>query len=311
MEFRTEAKIIRLEDITSKINAEPNKRGRREDDGKNISGYNEAVYTSTGTKLLKHLDRLQDAQNGIWRPVNLQIAPTDKCNLECNFCSVWKRDGDTIPIDRLKRTIDDFMEVGPLKSAEVTGGGDPTLYKDLPELINYLSAQNIDTGLITNGLLLKKYPDSLLEKLKWLRISLSFLDAENYYGENSKVMKDIQIPDIDVDLGLSYVWTPSSNLEKLHRIAEIAERTNPNFVRIVPNCQSPEEQRKYKEEVSPLLEQFPNFFFQTKEYSVHFACRVGYLKPFLNADGNLYHCSASPLYTGRFSEEWKIEVWMM
>jgi MoaA/NifB/PqqE/SkfB family radical SAM enzyme len=165
--------------------------------------------------------------------------------------------------------------------------------------------------MITNGLLLNRVPQETLDSLKWLRVSMSFLDASNYYGNSANVTKrnplsEISIPKIKGTLGLSYVWTPSSDKTKLDRIKEFASNSNASFVRIVPNCQSPEEQAKYKEMITPLMEEFPKFFFQSKSYDIHFACRVGYLKPFLNSDGNLYHCSASPLYTGKFSEEWKI-----
>ena len=95
----------------------------------------EEVFTSTGTKLLKHLDRLREYQEkGVLRPLTLQIAPTDKCNLDCTYCSVKEREGDEIPFEKLMPVIDTFVELG-IVSAEITGGGDPTLYPNVNELI--------------------------------------------------------------------------------------------------------------------------------------------------------------------------------
>ena len=51
----------------------------------------ESVMTSTNVKLYQQLDRLMDAQKGIWRPVSLQVSPTDKCDYECTFCSTGFR----------------------------------------------------------------------------------------------------------------------------------------------------------------------------------------------------------------------------
>ena len=315
MEFKTKKKIEKLRDLVDNVHTfagENNARGRNEadippDDKKML----ESVYTSTGTKMLQHLDRLEDAKRGVWRPITLQISPTDNCNLECGFCSTWNREGDTIPIGDLEDCIDDFVDVGPILSAEITGGGDPTMYKELPRLVDYLDSKDVDVGMITNGLLLNKVPQDTLDTLKWMRISMSFLDAENYYGNDGDTTKrdpldSIVIPEIKGTLGLSYVWTPGSDISKLEKISEFAKRSRPSFVRIVPNCQSPEQQAEYKEAITPLMEEFPGMFFQSKSYDIHDACRIGRLKPFLNSDGKLYQCSASPLYTGNFSEAWKI-----
>ena len=77
-------------------------------------------------------------------------------------------------------------------------------------------------------------------------------------------------------------------------------------MRIVPNCLNTAEQEKYKKDLLPIINKREGFFFQTKSYSVYKNCYIGYLKPFLNADGNIYHCSAAPLYNLKFSEPWKI-----
>lgn len=319
MEFKDPKKIANLDALALDVDAKSTRHGRRETDMTEEDKKNEleAVYTSTPTKLLQHMDRLQDAQNGVWRPINLQIAPTDKCNLECRFCSVYRRDGDTIPIDNLKRCIDDFLEVGPIKSVEVTGGGDPTLYPHLTELISYLAEREVSIGMITNGILLHRVPQETLDKLTWLRVSLSFLDKENYYP-GAKPKDIISIPKIKGDLGLSYVWNINSSdfpdltellfsaEDKFRRIQEIAKETNPKFIRIVPDCHNPEEQKFFKEKIAPHVQKYNVAFPQSKEYDVHYACRIGYLKPFLNADGYLYHCSASPLYKGKFEKEWRI-----
>ena len=51
----------------------------------------ESIMTSTNIKLYQHLDRLADAQKGNWKPISLQLSPTDKCDYECTFCSTGYR----------------------------------------------------------------------------------------------------------------------------------------------------------------------------------------------------------------------------
>jgi len=312
--FRSGGKIARLQEVTRQFESgllEPTKEVKVGDQSRN-----EAVFTSTTSKLAKHVDRVRlGREEGEWHPVNLQISPTDRCNLECNFCSTWGRQGDEIPIYNLKKCIDEFMEVGPLMSAEVTGGGDPTVYPDLEELIHHLGDNGLDIGMISNGLLMHRIDPRALERLTWVRVSLSYLDAKNYYGSEKdrgpKMVKDLKWPEFsdETTVGFSYVWTQaSSDRSVLDRIVALRDRINPAYIRIVPNCQNPLEQEMFREKAAPMIAEVlgKEAFSQTKDYGVHDTCRIGALKPFLNSDGVLYHCSAVPLYKGYFTKPWDI-----
>ena len=178
----------------------------------------EKAYTSTGAKLLRNFDRLRIAkEEHKWYPITLQLAPTDACNLDCTFCSVKNRRGDVLKLDDIKNAIDDFVFL-KLKCVEVTGGGDPTLYPEINELLDYLFQNNLKVGLITNGLELKRISQNFLNKLSWLRVSLSVLDTENLKSKKYTI-GDIDLSNIDVPLGLSYGWNQTSNLNKLEKIA--------------------------------------------------------------------------------------------
>ena len=265
----------------------------------------ETVFTSTGVKLLGHLDRLLEyQQTGLLRPVSLQIAPTDKCNLKCEFCSVKYRDGDEIPLVELTKCIDEFKELGIL-SCEVTGGGDPTCYPKINELLDYITSRKLEAGLITNGIALKKIEQKYLNRLTWLRISMNWLDESSWSGSRIPPTS-IDIPQIEGTLGFSYVWNDESTVEKLQFINSFAELHNAEYVRIVPNCLNVKEQEKYKDEILPIMEQFPKFFFQTKSYEIYPHCMIGWLKPYLNADGYLYYCSANPLINQKFDPKFRI-----
>ncbi len=257
----------------------------------------EQEFTSTLIKLLRHPDRLKEMSLGIWKPITLQVSPTDKCNLNCDFCSVSKRKGDTIKISNLEQAIDDFVDLG-IQSMEITGGGDPTMYQDINRLIDYGHQKGLSMGMITNGLCLSNIEQEQLDKLDWLRVSLSYLDFAPGV--------QFHIPQIKGTLGFSYVWNKTSNRRKIEKINALAIFHNAEYVRIVPDCKNVEEQQVYKKQMEEFIEEFPNMFFQSKPYDVHKKCQMGKIKPFLNSDGNVYHCSAAPLYEERFSEKWKI-----
>lgn len=324
--FRDTEKLAHLEYLRDVAHDTAKTWGKKEDDARGLTPEElEAVFTSTDVKLMNHPDRIAGILKGEYRPINVQIAPTNLCNMECNFCSTSHRDArdNGLPIDALFESIDALMEVGPLKSAEVTGGGDPTMYKPLPKLIGHLHDRGVDVGMITNGLLLRNWADKepdMLDKLTWLRVSLAFMGDKNYYSGAKKV-DTIDIPKIKGDIGLSYVWAPTDEIitnptllaedlkelrGKLDRIAVLKAETGARFVRIVPDCHNPRAQDVFKAEVSGMIKEYNGFFPQKKDYAIHNVCRVGFLKPFLNADGYFYQCSATPLYTGEFSEKWRI-----
>lgn len=259
----------------------------------------EKRFTSTKSKLLHNLDRLQEIQNGKFRPISIQLAPTDKCNLDCIFCSVKKREGNQLSFECACNTITELTQLGA-KTLEITGGGDPTLYPFINELIEFGMNLGLKVGLITNGLLLnKKVSCLLLEKLTWIRISLNFLDYDKELN--------LKIPKGPV-IGFSYVWNELSNLNKIQRLLEYKERYNAQYIRIVPDCRNVKFIEKYRIEIQPKIQDKldSGFFFQEKDYTPPKRCWIGYLKPFINSDGYLYHCSANPLIELKFNPKFRM-----
>jgi len=109
---------------------------------------------------------------------SLYLYLADQCNLACRHC--WIAPGfspghkDGIPFLHLKKTILEAKELG-LQIVKLTGG-EPLLYRDIDELLEFLAAEEIGVIIETNGTLLTS---SLIEKLKsckMVQISVS-LDA--------------------------------------------------------------------------------------------------------------------------------------
>jgi len=85
----------------------------------------------------------------------LRLDTNYNCNLECAYCySYLKHDSENPVYMKLKdaqEVIDQGVEVG-LRSIVYLGGGEPTLYKDFWNLIEYMREKNVIPVIFTNGL---------------------------------------------------------------------------------------------------------------------------------------------------------------
>jgi MoaA/NifB/PqqE/SkfB family radical SAM enzyme len=265
-----------------------------------MKSINEQKYTSTTTKLLHQIDRLGEIKyHKEIRPISIQLIPTNKCSLSCGFCSVKDRNmKDEMSLEECKNILDTYKSLGA-KTVEFSGGGDPTSYKYINDLINYAYwAKGYQIGMITNGLILNKsVSQKNLKCLTWLRISLNTLDyVEDFF---------LDIPE-EVDLGFSYVVNDKTTEKTLEKVKEYYEKYNAKYVRIVPNCLSLEDIEKSRNLVNKYIEKYPEFFLQEKEYTVPQKCYIGYLKPYVyKVGGEIYAfpCSALALHDRKFTKE--------
>ena len=88
-------------------------------------------------------------------PVLSEIALTYRCNNRCFFCYAsapqrGHREAE-MSTDQVKLIIDKIIDQAKVPTVSFTGG-EPTLRKDLPELIDYAYQKGLRTNLITNGI---------------------------------------------------------------------------------------------------------------------------------------------------------------
>lgn len=261
-----------------------------------------STYTSTGEKLLFHPDVVKEVlANKKASPVSLQIAPTSECNLNCSFCSNTNRErNQSLSFIEIGNILSNLTTLG-LRTVEWTGGGDPTMYGRINEVISLADRIGLKQGLITNGVLLKeKLTKDSLSKLYWVRISLNCLDYVN----------KIDIPEIKGILGFSYVMNDRTDSETIEKIKTYIAKYNPAYVRVVPNCQSThEEQMKNNAKLAPFVKGLGSpWFFQPKVFCKPSRCYWGYFKPFLLHDGWVYPCSSVVLNDAadrKFNEKYR------
>lgn len=246
----------------------------------------ESIYTSTGSKIIHHPEVIELLQKNKARPVSCSIAPTSRCNLNCVFCSNVNRDKDESldPVDLLG-FMHDMKKLGA-KTIEWTGGGDPSLYPPINDMIDLANQLGFEQGFITNGLGFKNITQKSLDKLKWIRISMNCLDY----------VDGIEIPNLseNTTLGFSYVINKKSIVKILTKLKEYTKKYSPAYVRVVPDCQtSLEEQIAHNEVYSEWVEKWGNpFFYQAKVFEKPELCYFGFVKPFLLHDGFVYRCSS-------------------
>jgi radical S-adenosyl methionine domain-containing protein 2 len=76
----------------------------------------------------------------LWKP----------CNAKCTFCFATFRDVDrAISLEEQKGIVDALVKAGCSKIN--FAGGEPTLYRHLPELVRYAKAAGLTTSIVTNG----------------------------------------------------------------------------------------------------------------------------------------------------------------
>ncbi len=124
--------------------------------------------------------------------VNLRISVTDRCNFRCTYCmpadNVEFMDRvHLLTFEEITRVVQVVSRLG-IHRLRLTGG-EPSMRKDLPVLIEMLSGVDgiDDIAMTTNAFFLKEQADSLRKAgLQRLNISLDALDPEKFKHVNRR-----------------------------------------------------------------------------------------------------------------------------
>ncbi|MEI9478755.1 MAG: radical SAM protein [Deltaproteobacteria bacterium] len=106
----------------------------------------------------------------------LEIHPTDRCNLGCVFCnqSCYRGAAAEFDCDDLLRILAELADRG-LRVTRFSGGGEPTIYPGICDILRFLRDRNIVVSVFTtNGLCLTKELVLLLKQanIQMLHVSL-------------------------------------------------------------------------------------------------------------------------------------------
>ncbi|OOM71138.1 cyclic pyranopterin monophosphate synthase [Clostridium puniceum] len=162
----------------------------------------------------------------------IDLDPTTSCNLKCKHCiSADLLNKKEFSKSQLLNLANEFIEIG-VKAVILTGGGEPLLNRNIPYFISTLKEANIKIGLVTNGILIPKYLDSL-KLIDWIRISVDAGSESTFYklklvNKFNDVIESIKLLNRDkkCTVGFSFLVInneDATNIKEIYDAAVIAK----------------------------------------------------------------------------------------
>ncbi|MDO8570968.1 MAG: radical SAM protein [Candidatus Daviesbacteria bacterium] len=153
----------------------------------------------------------------------LDIFPTNKCNLLCDFChGPPKGKVQELEIGLLEKVIDIFKKQFDLQTISIAGG-EPTLYYAFSTLVSKLKEDDIKIRLLTNGTTFKKY-SGILKTIDEIVLPFDGYDPETFekmrknkqlFNEIVVHLKEWYVPNQKISVG---VVASKINIDYLHEI---------------------------------------------------------------------------------------------
>lgn len=141
-------------------------------------------------KFLGYPDRIEALRDGrVVAPVHVRIKPINHCNHGCWYCA-YRADAlqlgeemrlaDRLPEAKMREIVDDLIEMG-VQAVTFSGGGEPLLYRSLPEHVAALGEAGVRVAALTNGSNLKgRMAEAFADHGTWIRVSLDAWDDRSY-----------------------------------------------------------------------------------------------------------------------------------
>lgn len=304
-------------------------------------------YSTWGDKLLQHADVLYSIQyEDTFKPITVQLAPCEICDSDCPFCSVAARPLKSfIPFEKMVKMLEDFRTLGA-KAVEITGGGNPLLYrdkeagKDINDVIEVAAKLGFDVGIITNTEKFERHLNPrVYDHINWIRVSLIKLDEgkdpEDYdFGSFPRDRIGVSyiiydgtggVPDELSRTKKPYIGTTRESIEKIARLIEL----NPEikFCRIAGNALVEGAQIEIRKKFGDIIEsvdKLGKFFVKEiwdNDRPYNDGCYVGLTRPYIaphpdGGDYQVYMCTSHVLEDRTYKLDFSlgsidnvIEIW--
>jgi MoaA/NifB/PqqE/SkfB family radical SAM enzyme len=166
-------------------------------------------------------------------PRHMSIAVTNACNLNCGYCYIH-HDKYELSIVDVKKWIDELNRSGCLSIG--LGGGEPTLWNHIVEIIDYISSTEMAVTMTTNGSANVNFYLDIIEKLDLIRFSIDGLYSIYEKNRNQcfvDIIDKIKILKTKGDVGINYLLTDETVLQ-LDQFALFAKTLKPHEILLIP-----------------------------------------------------------------------------
>lgn len=202
-------------------------------------------------KFLRYTDRLDALrEHRMAAPVHIRIKPINHCNHDCWYCAYRVTNlqlgedidyKDKIPEAKMFEIVEDVIEMG-IKAITFSGGGEPMLYKPLPEVVKRLAEGGVKVASLTNGSNLKgRMADAFGEYGTWVRISTDAWDDASFAKSRSikegefttllRHMSDFSSRGSKCTLGISFI-IDETNCEHLYDACVLFKQAGVDHVKL-------------------------------------------------------------------------------
>jgi MoaA/NifB/PqqE/SkfB family radical SAM enzyme len=186
-------------------------------------------------------------------PETISLFLTFKCNLTCSMCGQWGDNGafkafdnsilrKQLSFEEIKAVIDDLSTYKP----NITlFGGEPMMYKDWTEVVQYIKSKGMRCNMVTNGTLMSVYAERIIESgIDEIILSLdgtedvhdetrgeegTFRKLFKGVGDVAKLRKERGLASPKLNINTTLFETNYKNLEEIVEIAEEMGADNINF----------------------------------------------------------------------------------
>lgn len=170
-------------------------------------------------KYFKLFISIKFLRNGktITSPVILHLFSTNKCNLRCWMCDIPLRKSNYhLTTDDIFWLLEESKKLG-ISGVSFTGG-EPLVRKDIISLLKKAKELDLEVMLVTNGILLDKFIDALLE----INIDVIMISID---GSTPEIHNKSRQSNLAFDKAISNIKMLREKIDKNKKLTEIAVST--------------------------------------------------------------------------------------
>ena len=208
-------------------------------------------------KVMHHPEKIFEwRETGSTTPLTIEFDLTNACDNFCPWCfgyegldrqdkTTWNVDnfGAKFSKEEAFDAVEQFADFG-IKGVTLTGGGEPLVSKHCMDVMQYITKNGMECGLITNGNRLNEEKiHIILENCIWMRVSVDAIDKEEYAREHGvkswdKLLENIRLltkikDEYSCTVGIGYL-TNGDNDDRIDGFAKLGSELGVDFAQYRP-----------------------------------------------------------------------------